>query len=300
MTRRLFESAPVIPRASDSPETQAGLTTLGKATVIRRSFTRRRKPGLPGGSSRLPERPGMSAAGSRRPLRSPRLLYALVVCAVTLLARPAAAQGDPAWLRARAVEADIAVAWLGGESLGRAPATLIPNQSQGGTYELFTTDTTLASAPAFEARVGYRVTRSLAVEAAFLVGSPELRTRITRDTEDAAEVTATERLSEYRVDGSVVWHLTRLGGSRAVPFVFGGAGYIRQLHQDRVLLETGHTFHAGAGVKVALSTRQRGLIRSLGLRADARVYVRDGGLAVDGDKNTHTSPAASAGLMVGF
>jgi hypothetical protein len=283
MKRPLFTPAAVCSGVAIPRAPQAGLT-----------------PGL-SQNTPDPPGPGFSPAGcASHARRRHRILHALAACTVILFARPAAAQGVPEWLRARAIETDIAVAWLGGESLGRVPATLIPNQSQGGTYELFTTDTTLASAPAFEARVAYHITRSLAVEGAFIVGSPELRTRITRDKEDAAEVTATERLSEYRVDASIVWHLAGLGGSRAVPFVFGGAGYIRQLHQDRVLLETGHTFHAGAGLKVAFSTRPHGLIRSLGLRADARVYVREGGLAVDGEKSTHTSPAASAGLMVGF
>lgn len=228
-----------------------------------------------------------------------RLFIAGLIVATALGVRPASAQSSPDWLRARSFEADVSAVWFGGESLGRSAATLIPNQ-QGAPYELFVTDSRLAAAPGVEARVGYRITRALAIEGAFLYGAPELRTRITRDTENAATVTAAERLSQYMVDVSAVWHLTGLGGMRAVPFVFGGAGYLRQLHADRILLESGRTFHAGAGVKIALSSRPRGLIRTLGVRADARLSVRDGGVTLEDDSNVHAAPAGAVGLLIGF
>ena len=64
-------------------------------------------------------------------------------------------------------------------------------------------------------------------------------------------MTADETITRYVADGSVLFHLTHLSfaGGRAVPFISGGAGYIRELHDSNELVETGHEFHAGAGLQ---------------------------------------------------
>ena len=46
--------------------------------------------------------------------------------------------------------------------------------------------------------------------------------------------TIEENLSQYLFDGSALWHF---GSGRAVPFVFGGAGYMRELHDADALVE---------------------------------------------------------------
>ena len=71
------------------------------------------------------------------------------------------------------------------------------------------------------------------------------------DAESAADVTATETASHYVFGGSVLFDLrgASFAGGRGVPFVSGGAGYLRELHEGNLLVETGIEYHATAGLK---------------------------------------------------
>jgi hypothetical protein len=203
--------------------------------------------------------------------------------------------------RARAFELDLGASWLGGIDFGARRAEFVRNQSNGTPFPLFEVDSGIAPAPAFEGRLGFHLTRALALEGAFLYARPRLESRITGDAEDAPSLTASEDVSRYIVDVSAVVHLTglRMGGS-AVPFVLAGAGYLRELHEGRTLVETGQLYHAGGGVKYLFSRRRRGLIRGLGLRLDARIYVRRGGLELDEDEPSRTFAAGGGSLVVLF
>ena len=79
-----------------------------------------------------------------------------------------------------------------------------------------------------------------------------------------------------------------------------GAGYLRELHNGREVVQTGQSGQAGGGIKVLLSRSQRGLVRTVGLRADARLCVRRGGIEIDEDEPLRTYASAAAGLVVGF
>jgi hypothetical protein len=84
-----------------------------------------------------------------------------------------------------------------------------------------------------------------------------------------------------------------------VPFVDGGAGYLRQLHEDRVLIETGRTFYAGAGVKWRSSAaRPRGLGQRLVVRADARLVSRTGGVDVDDERRNYITVSGGIGVRL--
>ena len=83
-----------------------------------------------------------------------------------------------------------------------------------------------------------------------------------------------------------------------MPFVEGGAGYLRQLYDTRALVETGQTFHAGGGVNFTALSRQGRRVRALGLRVDVQALVRTKGVALD--NRAHVSPAAGASLFVRF
>ena len=109
--------------------------------------------------------------------------------------------------------------------------------------------------------------------------------------EDAPDTTAEETLSQYLFDGSIVWHL---GKGRAVPFLFGGAGYLRELHEDDALLEEGLEYHAGGGIKWWFGERRRGV----GVRAEAGVSIRDGGF--DFKDGQRIVPTAGGFLFYAF
>ena len=98
--------------------------------------------------------------------------------------------------------------------------------------------------------MGVRMTRALQAEAVAAYGLPVLRTKISGDAENAAPVSATEPITQVTIQAALVAHLTAWHvGRGGVPFVTAGAGYLRQLHEARVLVETGETYHLGGGVK---------------------------------------------------
>ena len=71
----------------------------------------------------------------------------------------------------------------------------------------------------------------------------------------------------------------------------GGAGYLRQLYDERTLVETGRIYHAGGGVRVWLSGGD-GQRRSLGIRSDVRATWRQDGVEFEG--KTRVWPSVTA------
>ena len=187
--------------------------------------------------------------------------------------------------------------WSKGLDLGASAAGETRNINTGsGPFTLFSTSSRLASAPGALGRLGVYLTRDLAIEAGVQYARPQIRTRVSDDAEQADPVTATERIARYVFDGSVVWHLSQLAfaGKKGVPFVLGGGGYLRELHEGNALVETGREYHAGAGLNYWFGESSR----RLGLRADVQVSMRKGG--VDFGTTRRAVPAASLGLAYLF
>ena len=57
------------------------------------------------------------------------------------------------------------------------------------------------------------------------------------------------------------------------PFASAGAGYVRQLHEEQALVETGHLFYVGGGFTRPLFSRSQGLIRAMACVRVRRRYV---------------------------
>jgi hypothetical protein len=227
-------------------------------------------------------------------MRGAALALVLVCGAATAL------EAQPNPYRARSFQASGGAAFLSGTDFGAASATLTGNQVPPTRYTLFEADSTLQSAPGVEARLGYMLTRTFGVEGALLYSRPRLETRLSGDVEGATPLTATNELSQYMLDVSAVLHLQRLRFGRAVPFVFGGAGYLRQLDEDRALVETGQTVHAGGGLTYVFRQRTRGFLRGLGVRADGRVYVRTGGFELNDEIDRRAFGTGGARFIVFF
>jgi hypothetical protein len=190
----------------------------------------------------------------------------------------------------RRIEVSAGGLWLGGGSLGSANADLRANRTPPAPLPLFRTETDTRSAPGLDGRVGYWLTRSLLVEAGFIVTHPDVRTRVSGDSEGAAAVTLTETLDQYFIEASGVLLLDRWRlGTRTVPFVAGGAGYLRQLHEGRLLVETGQVYHVGGGLRHWLTLRPSGFVRAAGLRVDARVYVLTNGFTFQDEARSHAA-----------
>lgn len=194
--------------------------------------------------------------------------------------------------------ADVAIGagWLGGAGLGDRDANL--RTRDGGDYRLFSTSSRVAGAAALEARVGYGLTRRYRVEGRVSVSHPELRSSISADVEGAPDLEAAERVDQYAFEGALVVRFPEWRTSSFVPFLSGGAGYLRQLHEGQTLVEEGTAYHAGGGVTRVLFVRPSGWVRAVSLRGDARLHVFTGGIAFDDGARVH--PSVSVSLEVTF
>ena len=187
---------------------------------------------------------------------------------------------------------------------GSATASLVANQSAAPESTLFRAASSLGTGVGLDGRVAFNITRALAVEGGFVWTRATLESRITSDVEGVPDVTVAQDLDTYFIEASAVWHLNALAfaGGRGLPFVAGGAGYLRQLDEEQMLTDDnpGTVYHAGGGVKYFFVQRPRGFIRGLGLRGDARLYVRSGGVELDEDTTRRNQWAVAAALLVRF
>jgi len=220
---------------------------------------------------------------------------ALVACAPGI----ARAQSAPA-LRPWRPVFELAAGWNGANNLGRVDATIrgpLVGAATAPGFRLFTTESELGAAPAALVGVVLPVSRHWAVAVRGAAARPTLTTRISNDAEGAPTVEATEEVSDYTVDLSVLYQLPRLGGRRVRPYLVAGGGYLRQLHEDNALVETGRTWHGGGGVRWWLRGGDQAA-RAVGVMGDLRWVWRSGGIAfTDGAR---AMPAAALGLFVGF
>lgn len=230
----------------------------------------------------------------------PLLWLTLIVAGVPVAAL---AQQSPA-PRARSFELSAGGIAVGPVDFGSATASLTGNQSAAPESTLFRATSAIGTGLGLDGRLAFNITRALAVEGGFVWTRATLESRITSDVEGVPDVTLAQDLDTYFIEASAVWHLTALSfaGGRALPFVAGGAGYLRQLDEEQVLTteEPGTVYHAGGGVKYFLLQRPRGFIRGLGLRGDARLYVRSGGVELDQDTTRRNHWAVAGSLVVRF
>jgi hypothetical protein len=212
---------------------------------------------------------------------------------IALLVTVAAAPDASAQARPRSFELSVGGLWASGSSLGRDDATEVRNQPGGGPFTLFVGSSELNAGAGVEGRLAFYLTPRLAIEAGGLFARHQVSTRLTSDAESIPDTTAVEDLDEYVIDGAVTYHFSPHG--KLVPFVRGGVGYLRQLHEGQSLVEEGVAYHAGGGVTYWLSSGGQGFFKGWALRGDARVLVRDGGFSFDDEMRTG---AVVAGALV--
>ena len=213
-----------------------------------------------------------------------------------VLAAPASAQTD---LPIHRLEVELGGGILGGAALGSADATLRANATTPQPYRVFSTDTRLTTERSLHARLGVALSRRFAVEGGLVFSRPRIRASVSADAEGAPPLTVDERVDQYFVEAALVIGLDEIRlGNRTVPFLAGGAGYLRQLHEGLTVIEEGHFYHLGGGVKHWLLARNRGFVRAAGLRADARVYLLVSGISFDQRPRPHT--AASGSFFLAF
>jgi hypothetical protein len=187
------------------------------------------------------------------------------------------------------------VIWQNGFDAETANAELTRNPTTGtGPLDLFTAGSKLRSGVGVQGRLALYLSQHLAIEGGVRLTRPKLEVALSGDFESAPDLTATETLTLYVVDGSAVWNFAPLNRNRLVPFVAGGAGYVRDVHEGSELIETGKEYHALAGVKWWFSERPN----RLGIRAEGGFSIRDGGF--DFREGRRTVPIAAAGIVFLF
>lgn len=224
------------------------------------------------------------------------------VCAAILWCAwpaPAAAQvwlGSPA-PRLGSLEASGGVVFFSGYEMGTTNAELTRNVNAGtGPYDLFRSTSRMKPAVGIQGRLGFYVSHSVAIEGGVQYARPNFSVRLAADAEEAPDLTATEPISRYVIDGSLVLHLSNLSfaGGKGVPFIAGGGGYLRELHDGNGVIETGTELHGGGGVKLWFGSGAR----RLGVRADVGFSMRDGGF--DFRDGRRTLPTAGVSLSYLF
>lgn len=211
------------------------------------------------------------------------LLSPLYLCAQPYLGSAAADAGT--------IEIGGGVLWARGYDAGGSNAVETRNSSSApGPLTLFETDAQMLSAIGVAAQIGVYFGRRVAAEGVFQYSRPILRVRPVSDFEDAESVDIDGQVATYVIGGSLVYHFSE---GRVVPFVSGGGGYLRQLHDGNAVVITGSEIHAGGGVKLWLGAASR-----IGLRLDAQVSSRDKAVAFE--EKRRIIPTVGAGLTVRF
>ncbi len=221
---------------------------------------------------------------------------ATAVVAWIALARPAPATAQPR------LDVTISGGWWDGYGLGPRRASLTgPQAPTGSPVTLFDADVAVRPGPAAELRLGWRVAGRVYAEATGGLGVNAVEARIHGDIEAAPALTVSSTLTQITIEGGALVDVATLAlpAGHLVPFISGGGGYLRQVHEDRVLIETGRTIYVGGGVKWRPATpRPRGLLQRVVLRADVRLVSRTGAVDVADERRTYLTVSGGAGLRL--
>lgn len=199
----------------------------------------------------------------------------LVAC--VLVPAIASAQERPQ-LREHHLTLGAGFVWSGSYGIGDATAQLRGNST--GTpppFTLFRADSKIDAVIAPALTVGMALTPRLAIEAAAFFEQPRIAVTIAGDPEAPTQDLSGEKLEQYRFEAGLNWQLPIAIGPRLAPFISVGGGYLRQLHEDRTLAESGQIYYAGTGARYWLRGRA-GRSVALGLRGDVRVNLRRQGI----------------------
>ena len=184
------------------------------------------------------------------------------------------------------VEIGGGAAVAGGSDLDRRTAQLTSNTgTTGAGFDYFDVEGRIKPGYGVLARIGVYLSSAVSFEG----GVQWLRAinaqRISGDIEDAPDITAEAKLKQYLFEGSALWHF---GTGSARPFVYGGAGYLRVLHEGETVVEDGLEVHAGIGVKWWVGRR-------VAIRGDGGISIRN--LASDEDDKRRTVPVAAGSVI---
>jgi hypothetical protein len=225
------------------------------------------------------------------------LLAAACLLGVLSVAQAQTAPGGQTPRRApRSIDLAFGGAFGGPTDFGSRSEELL--RPDGSTLVLFRTENRQAAGPGLEAHLGFGVSPRLWIEASGAWMAGDFESRITDDIEDADDVTVSESVSRFTVEGAVRWQVWSRG--RTQLFARGSVGWMRDVAGDSALVGDGTVATAGVSLRHWFRERRAGLrTRRIGWRADGRIQFRDDGLTL-GDDTLRFTPMAFGGIVFGF
>jgi hypothetical protein len=219
------------------------------------------------------------------------VLAAHAVTALVLLLHPPGAAAQPyigaSMPHRGTVEVGGGAIRTGAYDAGSTEALL--TTAGGAPLTLFVVDAEVPGTIGVAAQAGIYLGTRVSAEAAFQGTRPTLRSRQSSDFESASEVVAETTTNTYLIGGSLLYHFS---AGRFMPFVSGGAAYLRQLSEGNVDVLTGSEVHVGGGLKYWNAAGR------VGVRVDAGASVRD--KAVSFEQKRRILPVLGAGVTFRF
>jgi hypothetical protein len=191
------------------------------------------------------------------------------------------------------------LSWAGSYPIGELDADLLQNAPgvPPPALRLFSTTSTFDSTPGLEGRFGFAITPRVTLEVGGLYSKPTLTVEISNDTEGEATTFEGETISQYVIDVSVVYELPFVRRTARVrPYVIGGGSYLRQLHEEDTLVETGQLYHFGGGARLFFRGAATG--HPVGIRGDIQATIRRDG--IEFEEKRRVLPTASLLIFFGF
>jgi len=199
-------------------------------------------------------------------------------------------------LRVHRLVLDGGVMWSGSYAIGDRSAQLRGNAAGASPspFTLFSTSSEVGPTASAVVRVGFTLTPRLVIEGGGAFGRPRVRAAIAQDAEAGQQQLEGEQLQQYLIDAALVWHLPMRWGTRLRPFIIGGGGYLRQLHEERTLVETGQLYYGGVGARYWFHGGS-GTTRGVGMRGEVRANLRREG--IDFEDKTRVFPTVAVHLF---
>ena len=138
-----------------------------------------------------------------------RLAQVALMCVAIVAGSGVASAQEAPSLRAHRFMIGAGVVWSGAYDIGEATAQLRGNGpgASAPPVTLFTSDSQVTSATSPELRIGFAMTRRVALEFAMSVTQPHVAVAIAGDTEAPSQQLPGEKLEQYLFEGGATWQL---------------------------------------------------------------------------------------------
>ena len=211
----------------------------------------------------------------------------------TAQTRPAPTTKKPG--PSRAFELVVGGVFTSSLTMGSADANLL--RPDGSNLALFRTENSFGPGAGLELNLGFRVSRTVRVEASGTWMRVSARTRVSDDFESAPDQTISSPVDRLALEGAGLWFFRDRG--KTAWFVRGSAGWMREFAGGYTLSKNGTIGSGGVGLRHWFRGGTKGRLKRLGVRAEFRGVFRSGGLSL-GDSGARIGAAGLGHVVFGF